>query len=366
MEDTIFSPSFGNRPNQLVGRGAMIEQLLGGLASKPGSKERATLILGQRGSGKTVMLWELADRARDKGFVVASPTVVAQDLPERIIEKIQDDGERYMGSKRSRVIGGSVGALEFSVGLQFSDNVRKTKSFGYKLLKLARRLSDQGRGILILVDEVQSNSPELKQLITAYLELVGERQNAALVLAGLPSAVSSVLNDRVLTFLNRANKVALGPLPFGDVDAFFAQSFAKLGLNLDAELRREAARLAQGSPYLLQLIGHNIVQYSGDSGEVGKTAFLEALRSANRSFEEDVCQTTLMQLSDRDVDFLEAMAQDDGPSRISDIAKRMGATEDYAQKYRRRLIDGGIIEAARRGYVAFAVPLMAEHLKNGR
>ena len=56
MEDTIFSPSFGNRPNQLVGRGAMIEQLLGGLGSKPGSKERATFILGQRGSGKTVML----------------------------------------------------------------------------------------------------------------------------------------------------------------------------------------------------------------------------------------------------------------------------------------------------------------------
>ena len=77
MEDTIFSPLFGNRPNQLVERDAMIEQLLGGLASKPGSKERATLILGQRGSGKTVMLWELADRARDKGFVVASPPIDA-------------------------------------------------------------------------------------------------------------------------------------------------------------------------------------------------------------------------------------------------------------------------------------------------
>lgn len=366
MEDSIFSPSFGNRPSQLVGRGAMIETLLEGLASKPGSRERATLMLGQRGSGKTVMLWELADRAREAGFVVASPTVVAEDMPERIIEKIQDDGERYMKGKRGRIVGGSVGALGFSVGLQFSDDVRETKSFGYKLLKLAQRLGEQGRGILILVDEVQANTPELKQLITAYLELVGERQDAALVLAGLPGAVSSVLNDRVLTFLNRANKVTLGPLPFGDVDAFFAQAFEKSGVRLDAGLRQEAVRMAQESPYLLQLIGHSIVQYSDDSGKVDEEVFREALRSASRSFEEDVCRTTLMQLSGRDVDFLEAMARDDGPSRMSDIAKRMGATEDYAQKYRRRLIGGGIIEPARRGYVSFAVPLMAEYLKSKR
>ena len=363
MEDSLFSPSFGNRPSQLVGRGTMMDQLLEGLASKPGSKERATLLLGQRGSGKTVMLWELADRAREAGFVVASPTVVAEDMPARIIEKIQDDGERYMKGRRERVVGSSIGALGFSVGLQFSDNVRETKSFGYKLLRLARRLGEQNRGILILVDEVQANSPELKQLITAYLELVGERQNAALVLAGLPGAISSVLNDRVLTSLNRANKIALGPLPFGDVDAFFMQAFEKSGVSIDVALRREAAKLAQSSPYLLQLIGHNIVQYSGDSGKLDNMTFREAIRSATQSFEEDVCQTTLMQLSGRDVDFLEAMACDDGSSRLSDIAKRMGVTEDYAQKYRRRLIDSGVIEAARRGYVAFAVPFMAEYLK---
>ena len=35
------------------------------------------LMLGQRGSGKTVLLWELADRARKLGFVVATPTVAS-------------------------------------------------------------------------------------------------------------------------------------------------------------------------------------------------------------------------------------------------------------------------------------------------
>ena len=46
-----------------------------------------------------------------------------------------------------------------------------------------------------------------------------------------------------------------------------------------------------------------------------------------------------------------------------DVAEAMGATADYAQKYRRRLIDGGVIKSAGRGKVAFDVPFLAEHLR---
>ena len=60
MIDTIFSPSFGNRPSYLVGREAVVTRLVDGLQSPPGARERSVVLLGQRGSGKTVLLWELA------------------------------------------------------------------------------------------------------------------------------------------------------------------------------------------------------------------------------------------------------------------------------------------------------------------
>ena len=365
MQDTYFSPAFGNRPHQLVGREDVIQTILNGLTTQPGSKDRATLVLGQRGLGKTVLLWEVADRARKQGFVVASPTVVSKDMPERIIEKIQDDGEQYAKDKRGKLVGGSVGALGFSIGLQFEKEVQETKSFGYKLLQLSRRLNEQGRGILILVDEVQANSPELRQLVTSYLELVGEQQNVALVLAGLPGAMSSVLNDKVLTFLNRANKIMLGPLSIPDIDAYYRKTFDDIGIGIDPELRKHAARATEGSPYLLQLIGHNIVLYAGDGGEVDEQTIEEAILSAQETFKQDVCSTTLAALSDKDVEFLRAMAQDEGESNISEIADRMGVSADYAQKYRKRLMDSGVIEQARRGYVAFAVPELAGYLREG-
>ncbi len=330
----------------------------------PGSRERAVVLLGQRGSGKTVLLWELADRAESLGYVVATPTVASEGILERIVEKIQDAGEKHLGHRKQHVSGGSVGALGFSAGLQFTPEIQETKSFQYKLRQLSRLLTGQGRGILVLVDELQANSPEVRQLVIAYQELVGERLNIALVMAGLPGAVSATLNDKVLTFLNRATKVELPPLSFDEVDAFFRKSFDALDIDVSDDLRREASHAVEGSPYMLQLVGHNLVIYASDDGKLDASAVKSALRTSREEFGNDVCGTALAALSDKDVAFLRAMVEAGVPARISDVASGMGETQDYAQKYRRRLIDSGIINSPERGKVAFAVPHLEEYLKS--
>lgn len=363
--DAIFSPSFGNRPAYLVGRDAVLEALSESLDSRPGGKERAILLLGQRGSGKTVLLWEVADIAREKGFIVANPTVASDGMLGRIVEKIQDDGERFVKMHTTHLAGGSVGALGFSAGLQFTRDVQETKSFEYKLTQLARRLTSLGRGMLILVDEL-TNSSEVRQLVIAYQELVGEGLNVALVMAGLPAAVAATLNDKVLTFLNRARKIALEPLRDGDVDAFFARAFDQLGLSVSPVLRRQATQAVQGSPYMLQLVGYYMAAYAEPDGTVGERELTEALQTAQTDYENDVCETTLVALSGKDIEFLTAMTDDERVSRTADIAQRMGVDNSYAQKYRKRLIDAGIIEAAGHGSVSFAVPYLKDYLDGQR
>ena len=358
----IFSPSFGNRPAYLVGRNDVINRFMDGLSREPGNRERAMVMLGQRGSGKTVLLWELADRAREQGFVVATPTVVTDGMLGRIVEKIQESGETYVKPGSPRVTGGSLGVLGFSVGLQFTREVQETKSFEFKLQQLARELTSCGHGILILVDELQANSEEVRQLVVAYQELIGERLDVALVMAGLPGAVSATLNDKVLTFLNRARKVTLGPLSFSEVDAFYQRAFADLGVHIDGPLRAEAARATFGSPYMLQLIGYNIALRVPAGGSVDASIVRSSIAASREDYENDVCRTTLAALSEKDVAFLEAMSEDDGPSKIGEIAKRLDVTPDYAQKYRKRLIDAGVIESHARGEVSFAVPFLTDYL----
>ncbi len=58
------------------------------------------------------------------------------------------------------------------------------------------------------------------------------------------------------------------------------------------------------------------------------------------------------------------MAADPGPSRIADVAKRMGVDVNYANQYRRRLIEAELIAPAGRGKVAFTLPYLRDYLSD--
>ena len=364
ISNTYFIPSFGNKPKELVGRSKEINTIISGLSSPVGSKERATLITGQRGYGKTVLLLELAERAAENGFITASPTVTSKGMLERIVEKIQDEGEKYLNASDLKLSGGTIGALGFTVGLQFDRDEQETKSFTYKLSKLCRALEAKGKGVLILVDEVQASSESLQELIIAYQELVGEGRNLAIAMAGLPGAVSSVLNNHVLTFLNRAGKIELGPLKDGDIRAYYTEAFSKTGLVVDNDEIEEAVKASMGSPYMMQLIGYYVTSYAGEDGAVNADCLNKAINAAGKEFMTDICKTALNSLSDADINFIKAMAVDKDSSKINDISTRLGVSTDYVQRYKRRLIDSGIITQERRGEVKFAVPYLKDYILN--
>lgn len=68
-------------------------------------------------------------------------------------------------------------------------------------------------------------------------------------------------------------------------------------------------------------------------------------------------------LSNVDRTFLAAMAVHDGPSRMADIATRLGSDPNYASQYRLRLIAADMIRPAGHGYVDFAVPYLRDYLR---
>jgi hypothetical protein len=58
------------------------------------------------------------------------------------------------------------------------------------------------------------------------------------------------------------------------------------------------------------------------------------------------------------------MAQDDGPSKMADVQKRLCVNVNYASQYRLRLIAAELIERTGRGYVGFALPYLRECLRD--
>lgn len=362
MRDTMFVPSFGNRPRNLVGREEITSAFEAALQSIPGSRERAMLMLGQRGSGKTVLLLEFADLARKRGFVVASPTVVSKEMPTRILEKLQSEGEDFLPGAKAQFAGGSVSAFGFGGGIDLKLEEQGPKSFAWKLSRICSDLNKSGKAVLILIDEVQANQEELRQLIVAYQEMVGEGRNVFLVLAGLPTAISSVLNDHVLTFLNRAVKINLPPLRIGDVAFYYRKAFSDLNIPLQEKQISDAAQETEGSPYLMQLIGHYLVIGAEAGSAVSEAQFSSAIQKAKEDFMNDICETALAPLSEKDIAFLAAMASGGDQAEISAVIARLHCSSSLAQTYKRRLIQAGIIQQPRRGVVRFAVPYLREYL----
>ena len=362
MQKPLFHPTFGSRPAQIVGRDHILERFLEGLQDPIGSRSRCLFLIGQRGMGKTALLLEMADLAKEHNMVPALVTVY-EDMNTEIIETLQRNAQSLIVGDNRTVQGFEVGALGFSLGLSFSDAREKNYGFRTQLTLLCEQLEKYGKGVLLLVDET-NNSDSMRQLGITYQHLVGENRNIVIVMAGLPQAVSSVLNDRVLTFLNRAEKENLGPISLSSIRAYYQMAFEKEGIRISEELLDEAVSATGGYPYLMQLIGYYLVRYARNEKTIGTEELQEARKAAMQDLGENVFQPILLPLSNWDRAFLRAMAVDDGQSSMTEIGARLGKKNSFLQPYRARLISAGIIEAPRKGYVEFSMPYLADYLRS--
>lgn len=358
----LFQPTFGNRPEQYIGRDGMIENFMEGLREPIGSRNRCTLFLGQRGMGKTALLLELSDRASQAGYVVARVTA-HEGMSAAIIEQFQLNGSQYFDDEKRKVTGVTAGMLGFTFGLTFSEAAERQYGFRSKMSLLCDKLAEKGKGALILIDEVRT-SAAMREVASAYQELVGDRKNIAIAMAGLPHAVSSVLNDSVLTFLNRATKVELGLISTNQIRAYYERAFKSIGITASEDIIDRAALSTRGFPYMMQLIGYYVIQYASQSGVLTNSIMDRVEKAAMGDLEDNVFKPILAPLSDNDRIFLKALARCGETATTAKLQEALGAKGPAIQPYRKRLIEVGVIEAPRRGELVFAVPYLAEYLLN--
>jgi hypothetical protein len=184
----------------------------------------------------------------------------------------------------------------------------------------------------------------------------------ALAFAGLPSAVSDLLNDKVLTFLRRATPVQLEDVPLDEVRSALARSITESGRYIDAQALDAATVATGGYPFMIQLVGYHVWRKANGLA-IDLVSAKEGIAAARNRLGSTVHATALADLSDIDRTYLLAMAQDDGPSNTGTVASRMGKTPQYANVYRTRLIEAGVIEPVMHGYVDFSIPYLREYLR---
>ncbi len=311
--------------------------------------------------GKTAMLLEIADRAAQNGFIPARVTA-HNNMCAAIIEQVQLNGSVFFKDEKKHLNGVNAGAFGFTLGLSFTKDTQQQYGFRSKMSLLCDKLAQKKRGVLILIDEVHT-SEAMREAASAYQELVGDGKNIAMVMAGLPASISDVLNDKVLTFLNRANKVTLSSISKASIRAYYDFTFYTLKIRCSSDLLDEAAEKTRGFPYLMQLIGYYLTLYSRETGSITANTLDKSYKAAINDLNDNVFKPVLSPLSDNDRLFLKAMADCSLPVSTSMLKEKLGSKANSIQTYRKRLLEAGIIESPRKGELVFAIPMLSEYLK---
>ena len=356
-----FTPTFGSIPPMLAGRDQIISDILEGLDNGPGDPNRATLFIGARGSGKTVLLARIAEEASSRGWISVNVNAETGMLNE-ILVQLYENAKEFLDPESLTQIT-SISAGGFGISRQVKQSARKT-SWRSEVTAILKELNGKGIGLLITVDEMTIETDEVRTLIITFQHFVRERREVALVMAGLPNKISKLLRDDKVSFMRRAFQHRLGPVDENEVRLSMRKTIESAGRKIEPEALAYAAKSAEGFPFMIQLIGYQMWRQNPEKKRITPADADEGVRFAQRDLERMILDQTYRDLSEKDVAFLSAMLDDGEFSRMSDIAVRMNVTAKYAGEYRRRLIEQGVIGERGHGKVAFEMPRFREYLQN--
>lgn len=352
-----FTPSFGSVPPYLAGRKGLLEDMHRAFERGKGDPNLSTIIIGPRGTGKTALLSRIAQDASSSGWVTASVSAVPGMLDD-VVERTCESAEELLDdNERLRLKGVTFGQ---SVGLDFDYVQRLQGNWRSKMNAILKQLDRYETGLLITVDEVQADLDEMIQLASVYQHFVQEGRRVALLMAGLPSNVSSLIGSKYVSFLRRARQRHLGRIADVEVASAFRKTVLAAGAQIDDDALDCAVSSIDGFPYMMQLVGY----WTWEESVYERIALADVKRGidmATRDFQDGVLAATYRELSKGDLRFLKAMLPG-AETALADIAARMGVASNYASKYKERLLESGVIGDCGHNVFRFDLPGFREYL----
>ena len=351
-----FSPGFGWTPRSLVGRDDLLFDLGSGLVTGPSDSRYTSLLMGVRGSGKTVALNEIEDRAYADGWVVLTLDASSPGLPQRIMRTIAGAGERYeglglphaaSGKSVQRSFGIRLGVLEGNLSTTESYDLHSPTGLREQLTRLAEAAVRQGIGVLLTVDELHGIDRGEARRLAGDLQHITKRAGMPLAFigAGLLEMKHTLMRDTKLTFFHRCEHYEMPPLTLADATKGLAGPIRGANGRITDEALAKAARSVGSSPYRLQVIGHQAwTAADAPIGVIDRAAADLAAEVAEGIVDNNIGIPAWHDLSDSEQSILEAMAHLGGHATVGSIAARLRITRKHTGNTLRRLNLSGYLE----------------------
>ncbi len=377
-----FAPGAGSRPPELAGRDAILElaRISCGRALQ-GKSARSIMLLGLRGTGKTVLLNEIGRNAEQAGMLVSKVESPEGESLARLIypemRKVMRSLSGVAAAKQiaTRGLNGlrnfaSIFKIEFAgldIGVEPEPGLADTGDLQYDLPDLftliGKAAQAAGRGWLLLIDEVQYLSdPDLSALIVSLHRMSQEGLPVILVGAGLPQIAR--LAGEAKSYAERLFQFP----PVGPLDpAAAGQAIERPIVGENALIKPDALKLiverTQGYPFFLQEWA-SVVWNNAEGPEIDLADAEHSYTETLALLDDGFFKVRIDRLTKAEVQFVKSMAElGDGPYAMADIAHAMDRSQKSLGPARSSIIAKGMIYSTDHGYLDFSVPLFAEFMR---
>lgn len=377
-----FAPGAGSRPPELAGRNSVLEtaRISCGRAIN-GRSARSMMLLGLRGTGKTVLLNEIGRIAQEEGLLVSKVECPEKESLARLLypemRKVMRSLSTVETAKHIAVIGmkalrgfASIFRIEAAgveIGVETEPGLADNGDLQYDLPDLfdviGRAANAAGKGWILLIDEVQNLSEaDLSALIRAIHSISQEGLPVLLVGAGLPQVAR--LAGEAKSYAERLFVyAAIGALE----EPSAAQAVEKPIIDEDASIAPAALSAivdrTRGYPFFLQEWA-SMTWNNAEGPEITLDDVNHSYTDTLKSLDQGFFRVSIDRLTKAEVQFVKVMSElGDGPYAMADIAKAMGRALSSLGPTRANIISKGMIYSTDHGYLDFTVPLFAAFMR---
>lgn len=335
-----FTLTFGKSPLEPVDRPVQTNEIIDAFTADP-VNQQMFIITGVRGSGKTVMMSEIAHRLREKDNWIVIELNPATNLLLNMLSKLNSNAVCSSIIKSARI---NLSFFGFGAEIEGSTPITDAET---AIIEILERIHKKGKRLLITIDEV-TNNKYMHIFASAFQIFVRQDLPVFLLATGLYENIDELQNEKNLTFLYRAPKIPLKPLNQQAIVTKYQNIF-----KIDTLRASEMAKLTRGYPFAFQVLGYLTWNHHGDY----KSIINEYMQYLSEFVYDKIWSE--LSLKDRQVAIGIAQVPD---GKILDIRNLLDMETNEFNPYRKRLIKKGILSGETRGYVSFTLPLFSEYV----
>ena len=377
-----FSPGAGSRPPELAGRDDILEDARIALGRTiRGRSSQSQILLGLRGTGKTVLLNAIEGVAEVQHFHTSyieaqSDNKLAEMLYPlmrqtiqkfSIVEQARSAANRALSALRNFASVFKISHGDIQIEVEPTPGSADTGDLELDLTEMfelvGRAARDAGRGWALLIDEIQYlEGKELAAIIVAIHRVTQKGLPVIVFAAGLPqiaklSGDAKSYAERLFTYPK------IGPLERSAAEEAIRNPLQKEGITIDPKALKIIIDKTNGYPFFLQEWGHQIWNISERSPITVKDA-QKASGQAIEQLDQGFFRVRLDRLTGAEQEYVKAMAAlGAGPYKSTDVASQVGKDQKTLGPRRAKIIAKGMIYSPGFGEIDFSVPLFDDFLR---